>query len=216
MARPSQVRTNIARLRLALSLNQNQFARLIRRSTACVQSLELGRLRLSPDLAGEIGAKTGISARWLMDNRLDEPPYDMTGKPWSMASFQRLHTEIPYTAKEGDDVFRQRMLELGTQLVLARNVASIKRIYRAMESAGKVLEIGRRLDQFLAGIMMEHDLRPDVNMTEEIRFVEREADRKCQNVLRVAGVTSPSPSPELDYASPSLLRQLQFPVAQVA
>ena len=216
MARPSQVRTNIARLRLALSLNQNQFARLIRRSTACVQSLELGRLRLSSDLAGEIATKTSVSARWLMDNRLDEPPYDLTGKPWSMASFQRLHTEIPYTAKEGDDVFRQRMLELGTQLVLARNVAGIKRIYRAMESAGKVLEIGRRIDQFVAGIMMENDIRPDTNMMEEIRFIEREADRKCQNVLRVAGVSQPQPSPELDYASPSLLRQMQFPVAQVA
>jgi hypothetical protein len=114
-------------------------------------------------------------------------------------------------------VFRQRMLELGTQLVLARNVASIKRIYRAMESAGKVLEIGRRLDQFLAGIMMENDLRPDVNMMEEIRYVEREADRKCQNVLRVAGVSTPCPSAELDYASPSLLRQMQLPqLPQVA
>ena len=151
-----------------------------------------------------------------MDNRLDEPPYDMTGKPWTMASFQRLHTEIPYNAKEGDEVFRQRMLELGTQLVLARNVAGIKRIYRAMESAGKVLEIGRRLDQFVAGIMMENDIRPDTNMMEEIRFIEREADRKCQNVLRVAGVTAPQPNGELDYASPSLLRQLQFPVDKVA
>ena len=216
MARPSQVRTNIARLRLALSLNQNQFARLVGRSTAAVQSLELNRLRLSTDLAGEIAAKTGVSSRWLMDNRLDEPPYDHTGKPWTMATFQRLHTEIPYNAKQGDDVFRQRMLELGTQLVLARNVAGVKRLYRAMESAGKVLEIGRRLDQFIAGIMMECDIRPDTNMMEEIRFIEREADRKCQNVLRVAGVTSPQPSPELDYASPSLLRQMQFPVAQVA
>ena len=216
MARPSQVRTNVARHRLALSLNQGQFARLICRSTACVQSLELNRLRLSSDLAGEMAAKTGISARWLMDNRLDEPPYDMTGKPWSMSTFQRLHTEIPYNAKEGDEVFRQRMLELGTQLVLARNVAGIKRIYRAMESAGKVLEIGRRLDQFLASIMMECDLRPDVNMMEEIRYVEREADRKCQNVLRVAGVSSPCPSAELDYASPSLLRQMQLPQVAVA
>ena len=216
MARPSQVRTNIARLRLSLSLNQGQFARLIRRSTACVQSLELGRLRLSGDLAGEIAAKTGISSRWLMDNRLDEPPCDMTGKPWNMSTFQRLHTEIPYTAKEGDEVFRQRMLELGTQLVLARNVASIKRIYRAMESAGKVLEIGRRLDQFLASVMMELDLRPDVNMMEEIRYVEREADCKCQNVLRVAGVSSPCPSSELDYASPSLLRQMQLPQVAMA
>lgn len=216
MARPSQVRTNIARLQLALSLNQAQFARLIGRSTASVQSLELGRLRLSAELAAEIAAKTGISSRWLMENRLDEAPYDMTGKPWDMASFQKLHTEIPYNAKEGDEIFRQRMLELGTQLVLARNIAGIKRIYRAMDTAGKVLEIGRRIDQFVASIMMEYDLRPDLNMAEEIRYVEREADRKCQNVLRVAGVNAPVPTPELDYASPSLLRQMQLPQVAVA
>jgi hypothetical protein len=193
MARPSQVRTNIARLRLALLLNQNQFARLLRRSTACVQSLELGRLRLSSQLAGEISSRTAVNPRWLLDNKLDEPPYDMSCKPWSMASFQKLHSEIPYTAKQGDEVFRQRMLEVATQLALARNMAGVRRLYRAMSTAGEVLDIGRKLDQFIAGIMMEKDLRPDLNMTEEVRFAEREAERKSQNVLRVMGVSWPAP-----------------------
>ena len=210
MARPSQVRTNIARLRLALSLNQAQFARLLRRSTACVQSLELGRLRLSSQLAGEISTRTAVNPRWLLDNKLDEPPYDMSCKPWAVASFQKLHSEIPYTAKQGDEVFRQRMLEVATQLVLARNMSGVRRLYRAMPTAGEVLDIGRRLDQFLAGIMMEKDLRPDLNMTEEIRFAEREAERKSQNVLRVMGVAWPAPMTALDELGAKLEPQLNL------
>ncbi len=210
MARPSQVRTNIARLRLALSLNQAQFARLLRRSTACVQSLELGRLRLSSQLAGEISSRSAVNPRWLLDNKLDEPPYDMSCKPWTMASFQKLHSEIPYTAKQGDEVFRQRMLEVATQLVLARNMSGVRRLYRAMATAGEVLEIGRRLDQFLTGVMMEKDLRPDLNMTEEIRFAEREAERKSQNVLRVMGVNWPAPVSALDEAGSHLMGQLNL------
>jgi|GEM_PF-2969555 transcriptional regulator with XRE-family HTH domain len=216
MARPSLVRTNIARLRLALSLNQQQFARLLRRSTASVQSLEMGRLRLSGQLAGEIATRTGVHPRWLMENDLNETPYDMLGRPWSLSTFQRLHSEIPSDAKADDEVFRQRMLELASQLALARNVAGIRRIYRALNTGSQVIALGRRLDQFIASLMMEYKLDADLNMTEEIRYAEREADRKTQNVLRVAGVKTVTPSCDLDYASPNLLRQMQLlPTAQI-
>ena len=188
MARPSKVRTNIARLRIALSQNQTQFAVLLQRSPASVQSLELGRLKLSEQLASEIAARTGVSARWLIENRLDEEPYDLTGKPWTPANVERLKDEMPDHVKHDDEVFRQRMQEVGTQLSVARNLAGIKRLYRAMQRGSQVVELGRRIDQFLATVMREHDLRPDVNMMEEIRYAEREADRKTQNVLRVAGV----------------------------
>jgi hypothetical protein len=191
MARPSLVRTNIARLRLALSMNQEQFARFIQRSTACVQSLELARLRLSQQLASELAQRTGVNQRWLLDNRLDEPPYDMTGKPWTPVTFQRMQNEIPAT-QEGDEVFRQRLLEVATQLTQARNVAGMRRMYRAFEDGRDVLEIGRRIDQFLSSLMIEHDLRPDLNMIEEIRFAERESERKSQNVLRLMGMSAQS------------------------
>ncbi|MFZ4592800.1 MAG: helix-turn-helix domain-containing protein [Verrucomicrobiaceae bacterium] len=210
MGRPSLVRTNVARLRLALSLNQQQFARLLRRSTASVQSLEMGRLRLSGQLAGEIATRTGVHPRWLMENNLSEAPYDMLSRPWSLASLQRLHNEIPCNAKADDEVFRQRMLEVASQLALARNVAGIRRLYRSVTSGGQVIAIGRRLDQFIASLMMEYKVDPDVNMTEEIRYAEREADRKTQNVLRVAGVKAVQPPNDLDYASSNLLRQMQF------
>jgi transcriptional regulator with XRE-family HTH domain len=188
MARPTIVRTNIARLRLALSMNQGGFAKLLGRSMAAVQSLEIGRLRLSRQLAGEIAGRTGVNPRWLLDNHLDESPYDMGGKPWSAATFHRVKDELPHHLKEGDEVFRQRMLELGVQLAQARNLAGLRRVYRALENAGLALEMGRRVDQFLASLMAEMDIKPDVNMMEEIRYAEHEAERKSQNVLRVMGV----------------------------
>lgn len=195
MARPPVVRTNLSRLRLALSLNQTAFARLLGRSLAAIQSLETGRLDLSRQLAGEVSSITGVSSRWLLDNNLDEEPYDMVGKPWTLQTYQKLQLEIPHDLKEGDEVFRQRMLELGTQLSLARNLAGLRRVYRALNNGGQALEIGRRVDQFVAGLMAELDVKPDVNMMEEVRYAEHEADRKTQNVLRVMGVKPPPAVP---------------------
>lgn len=191
MARPPVVRTNFTRLRLALSLNQAAFARLLGRSLPAIQSVETGRLALSRQLAGEVSSRIGVSPRWLLDNDLDMPPYDMVGKPWTLQTYQKLQAEIPHDLKEGDEVFRQRMLELGTQLSVARNLAGLRRVYRALNNGGQALEIGRRVDQFIAGLMAEMDLKPDLNMTEEIRYAEHEADRKTQNVLRVMGVKQP-------------------------
>lgn len=133
----------------------------------------------------------------------------MVGKPWTTLTFQKLQTEIPHDLKEGDEVFRQRMLELGTQLAMARNVAGLKRVYRALNHAGESLEVGRRVDQLIARMMAELDLKPDVNMMEEIRYAEHEAERKSQNVLRVMGVQPPPPPPPIE---PSLLqRELPLP-----
>lgn len=209
MARPPIVRTNLSRLRLALQMNQSAFASMLGRSLAAIQSLETGRLRLSQQLAGEISSRTGVSPRWLLDNDLEESPYDMVGKPWTTLTYQKLQTEIPHDLKQGDEVFRQRMLELGTQLAMARNLAGLKRVYKALNHAGESLDIGRRVDQFIAKLMTELDVKPDINMMEEIRFAEHEADRKSQNVLRVMGVQPPPPPPPIE---PSLLqRELPLP-----
>ena len=194
MARPPKVRTNIARLRLNLGKSQTEFALLIRRSAACIQSLELQRLRLSIELAGLIARRTGVHPRWLLENDLEESAYDLTGNRWTMESYSRLRDEMPHHLVQSDEVMRQRMTELATQLSLGRNLASIKRLYRAQENGGQVVEIGRRIDQFVASLMIEKNVRPDTLMMEEVRSAEREADRKTQNVLRVAGVSA-APKP---------------------
>jgi transcriptional regulator with XRE-family HTH domain len=209
MARPPVVRTNLARLRLSLSMGQSSFARLLGRSLAAVQSLESARLALSRQLAGEISSRTGVSADWLLDNDLDEAPYDLVGKPWTLQTYQKLQAEIPHDLKEGDEVFRQRMLELGTQLSTARNLAGLKRVYRSLHNGGQALEIGRRVDQFLATLMAELNVKPDVNMMEEIRFAELEADRKTQNALRVMGVSTPPVVP----LAPPVSYQKELPLS---
>ena len=204
MARPSLVRTNISRLRLALGLNQNDFAKLVGRSIAAVQSLEIGRLRLSTQLAGELAARTGVSPRWLLESQLDEAPYDLVGRPWSIANFQRLQHEVPHHLKQDDEVYRQRMLELGTQLGVARNLAGLRRIYRSLNNAGEALEFGRKVDQFIASEMGKMDIKPDVNMMEETRYAEHEAERKSQNVMRVLGVKPPTVADATSFTQPEL------------
>ena len=213
MARPPTIRTNICRLRLALEMNQNGFAKLLGRSMAAVQSLEIGRLRLSPQLAGEIASRTGVNPRWLMDNDLTEEPYDMAGKPWAAGTYHRIQNEIPHHLKQDDEVFRQRMLELGTQLAVARNLAGLRRLYRALNNGGEALEMGRKVDQFLSRLMAELNVKPDVNMMEEIRYAEHEAERKSQNVLRVMGVQTPPPKPLAPLGTTPMLPFNASPVA---
>ena len=194
MGRPSKIRTNISRLRLLLGLNQVEFAQLLQRSPASVQSLEMGRLKLSRQLASEIARLTGVNQRWLIGNQLDEAPYDFTNKPWTPDTYRRLQAEIPEAALAKDDVvFRQRMLELAIQLCVARNLAGLRRLYRGMSSGTAAVETGRKFDQCIATLMLEHNLRPDTQMMEEIRFAEHESERKTQNALRVAKQQSPPP-----------------------
>ena len=204
MGRSSAERTNISQLRITLGINQGAFAKLLGRSLTAVQSLETGRLKLSKQLAGEISTRTGVNPRWLLDGNREEAPYDMSGKPWSAETYKKLLTEVPHHLKDNDEVFRQRMLEVGTQLSQARNLAGLRRIYRSLSNGGQALEVGRKVDQFLARIMLDMNIQPDVNMMEEVRYAEHEASRKSQNVLRVAGIKEqPAPIPAKGEPTPA-------------
>lgn len=69
----SPLRHNLARLRLFLNLGQKEMADLADCSTHTIQSVELGRLALSEDLARRIATATGVHLRWLLENNLKAP-----------------------------------------------------------------------------------------------------------------------------------------------
>jgi DNA-binding XRE family transcriptional regulator len=71
--RRSPLRTTLAVLRSELELSQEEFGKLISRSRPTIQAIELGKLRLTEDLAAKISAETGISARWLLEGDPDKP-----------------------------------------------------------------------------------------------------------------------------------------------
>jgi len=63
----------LALLRDALALKQTELAKMADCSVATVQSVELGRLKLSNALAARIGAATGVDLDWLRANDLNQP-----------------------------------------------------------------------------------------------------------------------------------------------
>ena len=73
MMRPSPCRHNLARLRLFLELGQKEVAEFAGCSVHTIQSVELGRLPLSEELARRISAATHVHLRWLMENDLKAP-----------------------------------------------------------------------------------------------------------------------------------------------
>jgi transcriptional regulator with XRE-family HTH domain len=65
--RPSPLRHPLAVLRNLVGLSQKQLADFVAKSTSTIQAIELGKLKLSDELAIKISVETGVSAQWLID-----------------------------------------------------------------------------------------------------------------------------------------------------
>jgi DNA-binding XRE family transcriptional regulator len=88
--RPSPFRVPLAVLRSELGLGQKDFGKLVERGRPTIQAIELGKLRLTEDLAAKISAQTGISARWLLEGTPDTPMITPDGKPYTKEIFEAL------------------------------------------------------------------------------------------------------------------------------
>src|SRR5258707_13742526 len=75
LMRPSPFRHPIAVLRTLLALNQEEFGKEIGLSRRTIQSIELGKLRLTEANALKIEEKTGASIHWLLAGDPSVPPY---------------------------------------------------------------------------------------------------------------------------------------------
>jgi transcriptional regulator with XRE-family HTH domain len=64
----------IAWLRETLGLTQSGLANLIGSSQSTIQAVELGRIPLSERFAYAIESKTGMPAKWLLENKLEPIP----------------------------------------------------------------------------------------------------------------------------------------------
>jgi transcriptional regulator with XRE-family HTH domain len=109
--RRSPLRTTLAVLRSELGLSQEQFGKLVRRSRPTIQAIELGKLRLTEDLAATISAETGVSARWLLEGDPDKPM--IADGSWGPDSpyYKSLFEHIQATARAmANDPDRKRYL----------------------------------------------------------------------------------------------------------
>jgi hypothetical protein len=90
--RISPLRHNLARLRFLdfVKAGQKEMAELAGCSTRTIQSVELGTLALSEDLARRISSATGVAAHWLLENNLNAPPISKSfGRPYTHDDYDR-------------------------------------------------------------------------------------------------------------------------------
>ena len=80
---------NICRLRDVLEITQPKLQAMLGCSLSAIRSIETGRLKLSPAMAGKVEGMTGVSADWLLRNDLSEAPVSISGAPYTKAGFIR-------------------------------------------------------------------------------------------------------------------------------
>ena len=72
--RPSPLRHTLAILRTTIGLTQKDLAGLVDRAPRTIQSIELGHLPLSEELALRIAHETGVDESWLLQGDTSVPP----------------------------------------------------------------------------------------------------------------------------------------------
>ena len=72
--RPSPLRHTLAILRTTIGLTQKELADMVGRAARSIQSIELGHLPLSEELALRIAQETGVDESWLLQGDTSLPP----------------------------------------------------------------------------------------------------------------------------------------------
>jgi transcriptional regulator with XRE-family HTH domain len=125
----------LAILRKNLGLRQPELAEMLGCSVATIQSIEVGRLKLSESLASRISAATGCDRDWLLRNDVSEP---MPPRPFNMANVEStgLQTYV-YKISFLIDVFSRLFAEVRKldktgardqlELLLAKELKALKK-----------------------------------------------------------------------------------------
>ena len=167
--------SNLRRLRTFLKQTQGQMAALGGCSLPLVQSIEIGRMKLSAKVANEISRRTGVSEAWLMENEPKAPMVATDGAPYCLEIFRQRQLDFHFS--EGAH-FRWREMQLGETFDL------LHRLLRAWQSQGKVKEFMERLEGFIVS-ELQH---PDIIPLADAIYGER---RRAQEAASKAGKTIP-------------------------
>lgn len=109
--RPSPLRHTLAILRTTIGLTQKDLAGLVDRAPRTIQSIELGHLPLSEELALRVAHETGVDESWLLQGDTSVPPrrgltlqgLSFQRRPYNREDFewQRAYNESP-AASQGE------------------------------------------------------------------------------------------------------------------
>ncbi|MHB8522921.1 MAG: helix-turn-helix domain-containing protein [Limisphaerales bacterium] len=147
--RPSPQRHTLAVLRTLIGFTQKEMAAILECSTATVQAVELGKLKLSMDLAQRVHFQTGVSTEWLLAADVSQPPVSSQGKPYTQALFEEMQAELVSPKKSGTGALAELWK---TREMFMKNVKLLGILYTEAYKRGKVPIV------FYKGIMSTKEL----------------------------------------------------------
>ncbi len=133
--RPSPQRHTLAVLRTFLGLTQKEMAEIAECSRPTIQAIELGKLKLSFDLAQRIHFKTGVLLEWLLTNNVDCPPLADDMEPYRREIFEERQAALFAPSRTATDA----CVELwDVWSLFARHVKLLSLLYAEAYKKGKV------------------------------------------------------------------------------
>jgi DNA-binding XRE family transcriptional regulator len=133
--RPSPQRHTLAVLRTLIGFTQKEMAAILECSTPTIQAVELGKLKLSLDLAQRVHFQTGVCTEWLLAGDVTQPPVSTQGKPYTKALFEERQAALLSPKKTGMDA----LLELWqTWHMFMKHTKILAILYSEAYKRGKV------------------------------------------------------------------------------
>lgn len=163
--RPSPQRHTLAVLRTLIGFTQKEMAQILDCSVPTVQAVELGKLKLSMDLAQRVHFQTSISTEWLLADDVSQPPVTEQGKPYTKERFEGVQAALLSPKKAGIDTLYDHWK---AREMFIKNVKLLAILYTEAYKRGKVPIV------FYKGIMankelMEKEIGENADIEEKLK-----------------------------------------------
>jgi len=133
--RPSPQRHTLAVLRTLIGLTQKEMAQLLDCSTPTIQAIELGKLKLSLDLAQRVQFQTGVHPEWLLADDTSKPPVSGQDTPYTKATFDEMQAALMSPKRSGTGTLVEFWRDRG---MFMKNVKLLAILYAEAYKRGKV------------------------------------------------------------------------------
>ena len=133
--RLSPQRHTLAVLRTIIGITQKEMAGILECSVPTVQAVELGKLKLSMDLAQRVHFQTGVSTEWLLADDVSQRPVSEQGEPYTKPVFEERQAALLSPKKSGTGALAELWQIRG---MFIKNVKVLSILYTEAYKRGKV------------------------------------------------------------------------------
>jgi transcriptional regulator with XRE-family HTH domain len=141
----SKPKTTIALVRKITGLYQKEMAELLGCSMPTIQSLEIGRLKPSVNMATRISLETGVSLKWVLDGKVSiKPTAEFLGGPFTRQTYEETQA-----AKANVPDLSTASPWLGVALPLTFRIQRLCAILASANETNKFKLCSYKIDAFL-------------------------------------------------------------------